>query len=163
MLKNRLAIRLLSFIFCLSGVALPTHAVDRGVSSKGIAFVSGGVGYSELQSLNDERKGYSFWLTTAAKGSGAYLAAVRVRIIDSKTNLPMLDHTMDGPWLFAALPSGRYGIEASYRQAPGQAVQVVQKTATIRAGDRRQMVIYFDSPDTVSDDKDASFNPYKTN
>jgi hypothetical protein len=163
MVRNHLVIRLLNSILCLSCVALPTHAVDRGVSSKGIAFVSGGVGYSELQSLNDERKGYSFWLTTAAKGSGAYLAAVRVRIIESKTNLPVLDHTMDGPWLFASLPHGRYDIEASYSEAPGKAVQVIKKPITIRAGDRRQMVLYFDTLDTVSNDKDASFNPYKAN
>jgi hypothetical protein len=42
-------------------------------------------------------------------------------------------------------------------------MQVIKKSTTIGAGDRRQMVLYFDSPDTVSDDKDSSFNPYKTN
>lgn len=39
----------------------------------------------------------------------------------------------------------------------------LKKFATIEAGDRRQMVIYVDSPDTVSDDRDDSFNPYKSN
>jgi hypothetical protein len=110
MARNHRAVCLLSSLFFLTYAAIPAQAIDRGASSTGIAFVTGGVGYSELQSLNDERKGYSFWLTTAAKGSGAYLAAVRVRIIDSKTRLPVLEQTMDGPWLFAALPHGRYDI-----------------------------------------------------
>jgi hypothetical protein len=163
MVRNHRAVGLLSSIFFLAYAAIPAHAIDRGVSSTGIAFVTGGVGYSELQSLNEERKGYSFWLTTASKGSGAYLAAVRVRIIDSKTRLPVLEQTMDGPWLFAALPHGHYDIEASYSVAPAHSVQVIKKSTTIRANDRRQMVLYFDTLDTVSDDKDSSFNPYKTN
>lgn len=39
----------------------------------------------------------------------------------------------------------------------------LEKFATIETGIRRQMVIYFDSPDTVSADRDDSFNPCKSN
>ena len=121
-----------------------------------MAYVSGGVGHSELAELNAEKQGYSFWLTTASKGSGSYLAAVRVRILDTRTQVPVLEHTMDGPWLFAALPVGRYEVQASYYM-PGQGpVQLQKQTTTIHPGDHHQMVLYFETGDEVSPENERA-------
>lgn len=101
-------------------------------------------------------------MTTAAKGSGAYLATVRVRVINASTRQSVLEHTMDGPWLFATLPLGRYDVEASYTEAIGQPTQVVKKSTTIHHGDHHQMMMYFDTKDTVGKDGESLFkdSPY---
>jgi hypothetical protein len=138
------------------------NAIERGATSTGIAYVSGGVGHSELTSLYEEKKRYSFWLTTAAKRSGSYLAAVQVRILNTRTQQPVLEHTMDGPWLFAALPVGRYQVEASYYQIGKGPVQVQKQTTTIHPGDNHQMVLYFDTDDLVGPENQTPFktSPY---
>lgn len=133
-------------------------AIDRGVAPSGIAYASGGVGHSELQELHAERAHYSFWLTTAALRSGAYLADVDVRITPLRGEAPLLELRLGGPWLFAALPPGRYGVEAAYRAAPEQPLQVRRGSTTIQGGDRRQMVLYFDTGDEVGPE---NRNPFR--
>jgi hypothetical protein len=134
----------------LVSVATFASAIQRGITSTGMAYVSGGVGYTELVELSAEKKNYSFWLTTAAKGSGAHLADVRVRIVDTRTQALVLEHTMDGPWLFAALPVGRYEVQASLEQPGRGPVQVQKQMTTIHPGDHHQMVMYFETGDAVS-------------
>ena len=165
-MPNRpIVIRIFGVLCFMASVAFPVMATDRGTTSTGIAFVSGGVGHSELSMLMEEKKNYSFWLTTASKGSGAYLTAVRIRIINTSTRQTVLEHTMDGPWLFAALPPGRYAVQASYSPSAEGAAQALQQSTTIQAGVRRQMLLYFDTRDTVGKDEDpaSKFNPYNTN
>jgi hypothetical protein len=152
-----------SFYICLSGTLMSAYAVERGTTNTGINYVSGGVGQTELVQLNEEKMRYSFWLTTATKRSGSYLAAVRVRILNASTHQPVLEHTMEGPWFFAALPTGSYDVEASYAEASDRPVQVQKKSTTIHPGDHHQMVLYFDTPDTVNkEDAEPAFktNPY---
>lgn len=133
-------------------------AIDRGVSPTGIAYASGGIGHSELQELHAERGRYSFWLTAAALRSGAHLADVDVRITALRGDAPVLELRMTGPWLFAALPPGRYSIEAAYRATAEQPLQVRRGAATIQGGDRRQMVLYFDTGDEVGPENRSPFN-----
>lgn len=132
------------------------QAVEAGVSPAGVAYTSGGVGEEELAALHAGRRDFSFWLTTAALGSGAYLADVQVRITQQTGGAPVLEHTMAGPWLFAALPPGRYRVEAAARAAPDKPLQVRRGQTTIHRGDRHQMVLYFDTGDERGSDGDAA-------
>jgi hypothetical protein len=162
MSRNRISSRYVCLCFCLISVMSSVYAIERGTTNTGISFVSGGVDQSELTALNEEKKNFSFWLTTATKGSGAYLAAVRVRIINASTRQPVLEHTMDGPWLFAALPLGHYNVEARYTEPTGQLIQTIRKSTTIHQGDHHQMMMYFDTKDTVGKDGESLFkdSPY---
>ena len=137
-------------------------AIDRGTTPGGIAYATGGVGHSELQELHAERGRYSFWLTTAALRSGAYLADVEMRSTPLRADAPVLELRMSGPWLFAALPPGRYRIEAAYRDTAEQPLQVRRGGATIQGGERRQMVLYFDTGDEVGPENRSPFgtSPY---
>ena len=135
-------------------------AVERGVSPLGVAYASGGVSHSELQDLHAKRQDYSFWLTTAALKSGAHLADVAVRVTPVRGGAPVLEHTMAGPWLFAALAPGRYQVEASFRPDPGHAMQVRRGVTTIHPGDHHQMVLYFDTGDEVGTEPAIAGNPY---
>lgn len=124
-------------------------AIERGVSDKGVPYASGGMGHSELQDLHARRQSYSFWLTTAAMKSGVHLAGVDVRITPLRDTAPVLDHTTAGPWLFAALPPGRYQVEASFQPSPDRPTQVRRGLTTIHPGDHHQMVLYFDTGDDM--------------
>jgi hypothetical protein len=124
-------------------------AIERGTSAAGVVYASGGVSHSELQELHAQRQDYSFWLTTAAMKSGAHLADVSVRITPLRSTEPVLNHTTGGPWLFAALPPGRYQVEASFKPGTDRPTQVRRGLTTIHPGDHHQMVLYFDTGDEV--------------
>jgi hypothetical protein len=162
-MKRSLCIaRTLTTCLMMAGALSAANAIERGATSTGIAYVSGGVGHSELTALYEEKKRYSFWLTTAAKRSGSYLAAVQVRILNARTRQPVLEHTMDGPWLFVALPVGRYDVEASYYQIGKGPVQTQKQITTIHPGDNHQMVLYFDTDDQLGPENQTPFktSPY---
>lgn len=131
---------------CLSAAL---HAAERGVTERGIAYVSGGVAEAEEDELVAQRKNFSFWLTTASKGSGAFLADVRVRILDERSGQTVLEHTLDGPWLFANLPPGRYRVEATYREFADSKEQTLRRSTTVQKGSLRQMLLYFDTSDRI--------------
>jgi hypothetical protein len=118
----------------------PAAAMVRGTTDLGVPFVSGGVGTEEVATLSDEKKRYALAILTAAKGSGEFLADVRIRISDEQSRL-VLDTVMDGPWLLINLPAGRYQIEAS------QNARVQKKSVALSAGDHQQTVFYFDTHD----------------
>ncbi len=131
----------------------PAGALQRGTSATGVAYVSGGVGDDETRALAAERHAYSLWLTTAVRRSGAYLSDVLVRIREADSGLLVLDARMDGPWLFAALPPGRYEVEAVRQDlAPGR-VEIKRDTLALAAGEQRRTVLYFDTgePEPVGD------------
>ena len=137
-------------------------AIERGTSAAGVVYASGGVSHSELQELHAQRQNYSFWLTTAALKSGAHLADVSVRITPLRGTDPVLNHTTGGPWLFAALPPGRYQVEAVFKPSPDRPTQVRRGLTTIHPGDHHQMVLYFDTADEVGVESQTALpgNPY---
>ena len=131
-------------------LALPhASALDRGASAGGFAYVSGGATYEELTALRADRQAYSFWLTTAALHSGAHLADVKVRITEAGSGKLALDYTMDGPWLFVALPAGRYDVEATYPKGRGGRPETQKFTTTVNASQHHQQTLYFNTGDKV--------------
>lgn len=147
--------RLMLVILFFSPLYL-THAALSDAHSQNIECISGGVGETERNSLLGNQERYSFWLTVAAKSTGAYLSDVHVRISDAVSRTPVLECRMDGPWLFANLPTGRYEVQARYREVEGRPEQILKKTTTIRQGEHRQLVLYFDIPDVTRSEDEAS-------
>lgn len=133
-------------------LALSAGATVRGTTPEGIAWATGGVGEAEKTELRARRADYSLWLTTAALRSGAHLDGARVRVRDLADGRLVLELVLDGPWLFAALPVGRYEIEAIVQMDNGRLL-IERGTTTIHAGDRHEMVLYFATGDAISDDK----------
>ena len=126
-------------------------ATDSGVTASGISFVSGGVSAEELAALNKDRTRFSFWLVTAALGSGAYLADAIVKITALTGDNVILEHKMDGPWLFVALPKGRYAVSATYSAGRNGSAQTLTTLITIGNGNQKKSVLYFDTGDKVGD------------
>jgi hypothetical protein len=121
-------------------VPLPGHdarAATAGTTLAGRAYVSGGVTQDEREALAAQRGRYALEVITAARGSGAYLAGVRVRVTD-ESGRTVLDTMLDGPWLLVDLAPGRYRIDAVL----GGTTQ--SRTVAIPAGGHREAYFYFD-------------------
>jgi hypothetical protein len=126
----------------LATLALVVMAQDAGAithaqSAQGWAFVEGGVGASETQSMESERASYSLWVMTAARTSGAHLADAEVTILNEKGER-VFERRIDGPWLMIDLPLGRYEVRARTGD------QAQSRTTTIHPGDHHQVIFYFD-------------------
>lgn len=145
----------IALLATLLAAATPGAATVSGTTPVGIAWITGGVGSSEKDELRAQRGHYSFWLTTAALRSGAHLGGARVRIRDLDRNRLVLEQVMDGPWLFAALPAGRYEVEAILLMDNGRLL-IERGTTTIRAGGRQEMTLHFATGDSNPAREDAA-------
>ncbi|MFZ6735086.1 hypothetical protein ACO0LG_24415 [Undibacterium sp. Ji42W] len=132
----------LSFFLCLS---MPALAAGSNCSNKDIACVTGGIGATEREELQQQAGPYNLWLRTAANKSGAYLADLKVIVRDDKTKAVLLTTTLDGPWLFLSLPEGRYEVEAQYHDKVKRSDQIVKKVTDIKKGSQRQLMMYFEA------------------
>lgn len=143
----------------LSGV----QAAGPGTTSSGVDPVSGGVGQDERRAMQDQQRQYSFWLTSAIRRSGTCLSGVRVRIVDAGSRKSVLEHSLDGPWLFAALPPGCHEIEASYRESDASPEQTIRKITNLRPGEHHQMMAYFEGNDEAGSGNGPSRTPKRKN
>lgn len=73
----------------------------------GVPYVSGGIGVSGREEMESLKSRFNLRLLFAVKGSGAYLADVKVRI-DDAAGPTLLTAVAQGPWLYASLAPGRY-------------------------------------------------------
>jgi hypothetical protein len=138
-------------------LALPPALADPtlGKTTTGAAFAMGGTSVEDLQALERHKTGFSLWVTTAARGTGAYLADVQLTIHDAKKQL-VFNQPLTGPWLFIDLPVGRYEVQAAFRGQPQT------RTTQIHPGDHHQLMFYFDEPAVRSPEWQSPFegNPY---
>jgi len=103
------------------------------------AYISGGIGEDERAVLEASKDYYNLRLVFAARGSGEYLSAVRVRIADEK-GAELLEADTDGPFFYARLAPGAYVVTAAY----GDEAQ----TRRVRIGEKGAMeyVLYWVEP-----------------
>ena len=121
-------------------LALPaaeSWSMFEGRGAGGEPYATGGVGDEERASLIRRRLDFNVWITTAARQSGAYLANVRVKVLDA-ANRVVLETALDGPLLFIRLAPGRYTIEALLEE------QKQQKALTAGAQGHHELYFYFD-------------------
>ena len=130
-------------------------ATQNGVTDAGVAYVSGGVSEDERTQMRSERRNYSYWLSAAARGGGAYLADVKVRITEAGGGKVVLDVKMDGPWLFVALPQGRYAVQATYADEHSGKTETQHANPQIGVGgqDLQPAVMYFIADDALGEPK----------
>jgi len=107
-------------------------------SDQGIRYISGGVGDSERTELDALSHQYNLRLLFAMQGSGEYLSAVRVNILDARGGT-VLTAESQGPWFFTQLPPGNYVVDVS---TPGQGLQQPQRQE-VHIGDSGQSRLDF--------------------
>ena len=140
------------------GACVPVFAFDRGKTESGVEYASGGIGLAERRELHDHKSQFSLWVTAAAKGSGAYLSDVRLKITDVRDGRVVVDRTMDGPWFFAALPPGRYEVQGSMLADGDDMTQAIKRDVQIGPGAHRQVVLRFNSKADVGPEREHPFN-----
>lgn len=145
-----------------SGKAPTSAFVVHGQTEGGLAYLSGGVTVDDRTTMYAERASYSLWVATVAVGSGAYLSDVHLRIVNLNGKKLVLEQTMDGPWFFAALPSGRYEISATVPPDGPDAAQTLTTRVDIAPRGQRQAVLRFASSAKVSTEVESPFkgNPF---
>lgn len=119
----------------LAGTA-PVNALERGVTADGWPYVAGGFGVEEREELAQARREFRLRVMTAARGSGAYVSGVRLRIADA-SGRGVFDGEVNGPWLLIDLPPGRYSLRASFQ------AETVEQQVTLGASGRREVYFYF--------------------
>jgi hypothetical protein len=110
-------------------------------SDGGIRYVSGGVGVSgrgDLQALSSQ---FNLHLMFATQGSGEYLSAVQVTILDSNQS-PVLTAESEGPWFYAQLPPGDYSVEVTPTGRRGED-QTQRKSVHLDGSSQSKMDFYW--------------------
>jgi hypothetical protein len=106
--------RLLPLLCALPFVCTVGLAGGQEVTRSGNAvYISGGVGAESRQDIMLSLPDYNLRVTTAAQGSGAFLAGVELDIVDDN-GVAVVSTTMNGPILLARIPPGRYQIRAAF-------------------------------------------------
>lgn len=140
----------------------PAAGIVRTRTAGGLELLSGGITIDERVTMRAESAGYSLWVSTVAKPSGAYLADVDLRIVQTKGKASILERKMEGPWLFVALPEGSYEVSATFRADGADKPQTITTRVTVPKTGQRQAVLRFDSnanvgPETHSPSKGNPF------
>lgn len=92
--------------------------------TQGVPHLSGGIGASEREQMEQVKAQYNLRLLFAAAGSGAYLSHVRVTIQDA-AGPTLLSTVTVGPWFYANLATGDYTLTVEYTgQAQTRQVRV---------------------------------------
>ena len=103
----------------------------------GIVHFSTGIGDDDPIQIEMMRRLHNPQLVFALRGSGSYVAGVRVVIHDAGGGR-VLATLSEGPLFFATLPAGRYRIETDF----GARTQV--RTTTVGPSGRRDLWFYWD-------------------
>jgi len=119
--------------------------MTEGRTTQDRPFVTGGITPDEIADLRTKQPFFNLSLLTAARGSGAYLAVVHVRILDHQGTL-VIDTELDGPYLLVDLTPGSYQLEAVYRE------ETQKRALTMQEGKSQRLVLYFKSEAEVSPD-----------
>jgi hypothetical protein len=124
-------------------VAVTAGAVEVQTSAAGVRYLSGGITAGEVSRMQAARRDYSFALRPVSLISGGPLIDATVRILRSDGTV-VLATEMDGPWLLAALPPGRYKVEVRFQD------ETLAETVEISAAGQRELVLRFRSDAEVS-------------
>lgn len=87
------------------------QGIIKGETKEGFPYMSGGFGVEEREQMDKWGGEYNLKLSFAEK-SGAYLADVKVVIVDEKGN-EVLNTAVRGPWFYIKLPAGKYDVKAT--------------------------------------------------
>jgi hypothetical protein len=133
-------------VLVLFGVALLgglAGAEDLGLDVKtagNISYVSGGVGVSDRQALEQVKSKFNLRLLFAYTKSGEFLADIPVKIVDG-AGKSVLDAVSAGPYFYAKLPPGRYRVSADNEG------QVQTKSVTVPSSGAASEAFYWSRPE----------------
>ena len=110
-------------------------------NTDGIRYVSGGIGKSERDELAALANQFNLHLMFAQQGSGEYLSAVRVNILDARSQM-VLSAESKGPLFFVELKPGNYSVEVIPTGEVGHG-QAQRKTTNIGSSGQSKLDFYW--------------------
>ncbi|MCM8597006.1 carboxypeptidase regulatory-like domain-containing protein [Accumulibacter sp.] len=113
-------------------------AVAPEAASPAVSHASARIGDDDPVEVEVLRREHNLQLVFALKGSGEYLADVRVAIYQSPGE-KILGAVSGGPFFFVSLPPGRYRIDAELNG------KTLTRSLTMPAKGRRDLYFYWDS------------------
>jgi len=131
----------------LATAVLPSVALEVQ-RAQDAYWVSGGVSADERDEMVLALPDHNLKVLTAAEKSGAFLAAAQVVVRDAGGRT-VFETSLDGPWLLARLPPGRYELVATV----GGKSQM--RTFTVPASGRREIFLYWAAPEVETLPKGA--------
>jgi len=102
-----------------------------------VAHASAGAADDHTIALEAMRHDYNLQLVFALKGSGAYLADVKVGIRNAAGER-VLATTSPGPLFFVSLPRGQYRVDAEFKG------QQLSQSVRLAAGRRSELFFYWE-------------------
>lgn len=105
-------------------------------TSSGVPYVSGGIGASGREEMEQVKPNYNLRMLFAEQGSGSYLADIKVRI-DDAAGPTLLTATSSGPWFYVNLAPGRYRVTVD------NAGQIQTRDVNIPASGATQQAFYW--------------------
>jgi hypothetical protein len=91
--------------------------IIRGITDQGFAYMTGGVGSGERETMDSWAGGYNLKLAFA-ETSGVYISDVELLI--EKNGRQLVRATTNGPWFYIKLPPGKYAVKATHEDATKQ-------------------------------------------
>lgn len=133
---------------CAAGVFTQLVAAPVREVQGNVTVVHGGVGADERAAVEALAAEHNLRLTFARKGSGAYLAGVKV-VVRNRQGAVVIDTVASGPLMLATLPDGEYTVSATERDS------TLTQVISIKGGTRRAWVFRFELPQGVEPEMDA--------
>lgn len=118
-----------------------------------ISYVTGGIGFAERNYLASVKKDYSLEVEVALT-TGEFVADVLVTV--TQDDHVVLSATMDGPHLYASLPSGSYQVSATYGGDTKKQAIVIGKS-----GQKRTLFIWKPADDVTDAASKTPLPPLK--
>ena len=131
-------IRSLAFILCILATPLIWAQIPQTQYSKGVSYITGGVGEEESSAILAEAKQWPLLLELSQleNGRGVWIFGSQIKILDAK-NAVVFDAKADGPYMLINLTAGDYVIQASY-----QGVEQ-KRSISMKAGQSQKISIFW--------------------
>jgi hypothetical protein len=91
--------------------------IVRGITDRGFAYMTGGIGSGERETMDSWADSYNLKLAFA-ETSGVYISDVELLI--EKNGRQLVRATTNGPWFYIKLPPGKYSVKATHEDATKQ-------------------------------------------
>ena len=131
-------IRSLALIFCLLASPSVWAQIPQTQYSKGISYITGGVGEGESTAIVAEAKQWPLLLELSQleNGRGVWIFGSQIKILNDKNSV-VFDAKAEGPYMLINLTAGDYAIQASY-----QGVEQ-KRSISVKAGQSQKISIFW--------------------
>lgn len=140
-MNKKLTLSKIALLILISSAsfAADNHLVEKQTAPSGVTYIAGGVSEEQSQQFAQLKPQFNTQFTFAEQGSGAYLADIKVSIVNTE-NKTVLDTLVPGPFLYVNLPNGTYIANVSDEN------QTQRFKFKIAAGQKTVHSFYFKQP-----------------